>query len=100
MLFDDDPPRKYPITIDRAAQRWVGITDTNRELWSRAYPALDLESELAGAMAWVLANPVLTKRRRDWPRFLVGWLKRAQNDRAYRSPEQPRGPDLAQYDEL
>jgi hypothetical protein len=48
------------------------------ELWRRAYPACDIELEMARAHAWLLANPA-KRPRRSYQRFLVNWLARVQD---------------------
>jgi hypothetical protein len=51
------------------------------EKWQKAYPAVDVLSELRRMEAWASANPV--NRKSNWQRFVVNWLTRAQ-DRAGR----------------
>lgn len=55
---------------------FLGISDERVDGWSKAYPALDVETELAKAAAWLVANPA--KRKKNYMRFLVNWLSRAQ----------------------
>lgn len=52
-----------------------------------AYPAVDVEREIAKAHAWVLANP--KNKKSNWARFLNGWLRKAQ-DKAPRVLEAAR----------
>jgi hypothetical protein len=89
--------------ISPSADGWNGVTAALRESWQRAYPALDLEAELAGARAWVEANPA--NRKSNWSRFLVGWLGRKQDRAPARrqaptwqapSPAERRAEDWAQ----
>lgn len=65
-----------------------GITQQQLDLWKENFPAIDVETELKSASAWLDANR--KNRKSDVKRFLVNWLKRAQ-DRAPRVAEQPRG---------
>lgn len=44
--------------------------------WRKAYPAVDVDAEVAKAYAWALANP--KNRKENWARFLVNWLGKAQ----------------------
>lgn len=60
---------------------WDGITGKQIDLWRLAYPAVNVETELAAAASWLLANPA--NRKSNYARFLNGWLNRAQ-DRAPR----------------
>jgi hypothetical protein len=57
---------------------WTGITDADSHEWAEAYPGAVLAQELAKASAWLKANP---KRcgKRNWRRFIVGWLQRCQD---------------------
>jgi hypothetical protein len=57
---------------------WAGITDADRQEWAQAFPGAVLAQELAKATAWLRANP---KRcgKRNWRRFIVGWLQRCQD---------------------
>jgi len=49
--------------------------------WKAAYPAVDdVELEIRHAFEWVQAHP--DRHKRNWARFLVGWLKKAQDDAA------------------
>jgi hypothetical protein len=70
---------------------WTGITDADRQEWRAAFPGAVLDQELAKATAWLRANP---KRcgKRNWRRFLVGWLQRCQ-DKGGTHREPGRRPD-------
>lgn len=57
---------------------WQGITDADRQEWAAAYPGAVLDQELAKATAWLKANPQRAGRR-NWRRFVVGWLQRCQD---------------------
>ena len=65
---------------------WAGITDADRQEWAQAFPGAVLDQELAKATAWLRANPTRAGRR-NWRRFLVGWLQRCQDKGGtHRSP--------------
>ena len=72
---------------------FTGITDADRQAWATAYPGAVLDQELAKATEWLLANP---KRcgKRNWRKFLVGWLGRCQ-ERGGTVREAGRRPDEA-----
>jgi hypothetical protein len=57
---------------------WQGITPADRQEWAAAYPGAVLDQELAKATAWLRANPQRAGRR-NWRRFVVGWLQRCQD---------------------
>jgi hypothetical protein len=70
--------RAKPAVSWSADAGWQGITPEDRAEWAAAYPGAVLDQELAKATAWLKANP---KRcgKRNWRRFLVGWLQRCQD---------------------
>ena len=57
---------------------WSGITEADRSAWSRAYPACDIDRQLAAAGEWCLANPAKA-RKSNWRKFLTNWLTRQQD---------------------
>jgi hypothetical protein len=66
------------IFYDPAARAFVGITDEDLTSWRKAYPACDLDVEVAKAAAWVHANP-RKGRKGNYEKFLVSWLAREQD---------------------
>lgn len=97
-----DPPKASrssakPAVSWTAGAGWEGICEADRQDWAAAYPGAVLDQELAKATAWLKANPQRAGRR-NWRRFLVGWLQRCQ-DRGgtNREPGQrPSGADPAE----
>ncbi|NBW23528.1 MAG: hypothetical protein EBR82_87860, partial [Caulobacteraceae bacterium] len=85
--------RAKPAVSWSADDGWHGITDADRSEWGTAFPGAALDQELAKATAWLRANP---KRcgKRNWRRFLVGWLQRCQDKGGtHREPgNRPAGP--------
>ncbi len=57
---------------------WQGITDADRQGWAVAYPAALLTQELAKAEEWLRAHPSRAVRK-NWRKFLTGWLSRCQD---------------------
>ncbi len=45
-----------------------------------SFPHLDVAAEYAKARAWLNSNPSKKKTPRGMPKFLFGWLERAQNN--------------------
>lgn len=76
-----NPPPAAPQPVDTKC-RWdpergfVGIPASVRLAWEKAYPACDIDAELAKAHAWMQANPA--KKKRNWTSFLRNWLDRSQ----------------------
>ena len=57
---------------------WYGINDEQVALWEDAYPAVDIELELRQMGEWCKSNGA-RGRKKNWKRFIVNWLKRAQD---------------------
>ncbi len=76
---------KHPITFDIESGSFTGLNGS-MAVWERAYPAVNIETEIAKAAAWLVANPANSKS--NYPRFLANWLSRAQ-DRAPRVNSEP-----------
>ena len=70
--------------IDLVNGKWVGITEEQKEAWSAAYGALDLDAELKKAAAWCVSNPHLSPKSQIG-RFLNTWLAKGQNAASLRS---------------
>lgn len=60
---------------------WIGIGDSDKSEWAKAFPAVVIDQELAKMSAWLKANP--SNRKSNFRRFITNWLTRAQ-DRAAR----------------
>lgn len=57
---------------------WTGIQDADREQWGKAFPACDLDRQLAAMGVWLEANPSKA-RKSAWTRFISNWLTRSQD---------------------
>ena len=68
---------KYHIawTLDSG---FSGITDKDRREWAAAFPACDLDRQLAAAHVWLVANPEKAKKS-NWPAFITRWLTKSQD---------------------
>ncbi len=57
--------------------KFTGLPDSLIAGWAGAYPAVNVQQEIAKAAAWLMSN---TKNKKsDYPRFLNNWLSRAQD---------------------
>lgn len=67
-------------------------------MWQKAYPAVQVETEILQAAAWCEANPKNRKTRGGVERFLVNWLKRAQDTAPRKTQPRfvPRAATVAQ----
>jgi predicted phage replisome organizer len=64
-------------TFNFETRLWDNITADSIKLWEIAYPACDINTELAKMAAWLIENP--EKRKTRYGRFIIGWLARTQN---------------------
>lgn len=64
------------------------------EIWTAAYPAVDVKQELLKMIAWLESNPARKKTRRGITRFIDSWLSREQ-DKGGRHIQQSGSHDTA-----
>lgn len=83
------------IRFDFKTGEWHGITNEQRAIWAKAYPAVDLEADLAKAAAWCVANPK-EGTKSNYGRFLANWFSRTQDRGGNRTRDSPKGGDLGQ----
>lgn len=58
--------------------KWSGITEQDRNDWKAAFPACDIDRQLASMDAWLAANPAKAKKS-NWRKFVTTWLTRSQD---------------------
>lgn len=83
-VSDEKPiaqPIPLPLKIEFSSKdkEFKNILPEDKEKWSKAYPALNVNQELLAMEVWVMANP--KNRKSNWHKFIAGWLSRSQ-DRA------------------
>ena len=76
---------------------WEGIEPDDRSSWETAFPGAKIDTELAKATVWLVANPTKAGKR-NWASFLARWLSKCQDgggtDRGITNGRQPfREPD-------
>ena len=57
---------------------WDGIEDEQIKAWEIAYPACDIETELARMREWIMSNGA-KGHKVQWRKFITNWLGRAQD---------------------
>ena len=70
---------------------WQGITEADRTSWQAAYPAVDIDRQLAAMLVWLGANPAKAPKS-NYARFIASWMSRSQDrggDTASNKPQQP-----------
>ena len=70
---------KYPIFPCIGAIKSWEYTKEFYATLHEAYPGVDLKAEARKAHAWCVANKSKRKTAKGMPRFLNGWMERAQN---------------------
>jgi len=59
------------------ADSFKGINATDRENWSKAYPACDIDRQLSKMHCWLIANPKRIKS--NYYKFINSWLTKDQD---------------------
>jgi hypothetical protein len=70
---------------------WSGISDQDRAGWAEAYPACDIDRQLAAAHQWLRSNPTKAKKK-QWRRFITNWLSRSQERGGDAASSRPATP--------
>lgn len=83
-----------PVISWNASDGFTGITDTDRQGWAEAYPAVNIPRQLAAASEWLKSNPA--KRKKNHRRFITSWFSRQQEKGGdiASNPATPRNRDL------
>lgn len=73
---------------------WIDIIEEDKTKWSEAFPACDIDRELAGMSVWLTSNPKKS-RKSNYARFITTWLSRSQDRggglRSTQSPQHKTG---------
>jgi len=77
-ISKDKRSKKKPLapSYNFETHEWENINGKT-EFWSKAFPAIDIISELNKMGAWLDANP--KNRKSNYPRFINSWLSKAQD---------------------
>jgi hypothetical protein len=57
---------------------FTGILEADREMWKKAFPAVDLELAFSQMNSWLISNPAKSKKS-NWNLFIHRWLTREQD---------------------
>lgn len=85
----DKPASEQPVTYPafpvigsrqskRGGKTWL-LSDARIDELAQAFPGIDVRAESRKAFGWIVANANRRKTARGMPRFLWGWMERAQN---------------------
>lgn len=86
----DSKPEPGEIFTTAAGKEWHAPPDL-LEGFAAAFPGVSVPAECAKARVWLLANPTKRKTDRGMPKFLNGWMERAQNRGTAGPYDRPRG---------
>jgi hypothetical protein len=75
------PSDSNKVTFDEKNKVFL-IPEAILEKYKQAYPAVDIEGEIRKMEAWVLSQPK-SRWKKDWRRFIAGWLSREQDKAEY-----------------
>lgn len=82
-----------------AAAGFEGISSEIHQKWRIAFPACNIDRQLAAMDEWLRCNPAKAKKS-NWRRFVTNWLQRSQ-DRGGDCPSyrQPKDFSAVNYDQ-
>jgi hypothetical protein len=60
------------------AEGFDGITADLHQEWKIAYPACNIDRQLADMHQWLMSNPAKAKKT-NWRQFVTNWLRKQQN---------------------
>lgn len=63
------------IKYNTSTKKLINITPEDISLWEKAYPGVNIEGQLLKMEAWLDANPD-RRPKKDYKRFITGWLSR------------------------
>jgi hypothetical protein len=79
------PLSENKIVFDWETMKFKGITISQAQLWESLYPRVNVVQEITINMVAWLDKVKGTKKanKRNWKTFIVNWLKREQEKRAW-----------------
>lgn len=73
------PASPTVIELPALQDKLVKITEADVEIWSEAYPAVNVRQQLSAIKAWLINNPKNRKTANGMRRFVNSWLGREQD---------------------
>ena len=65
------------ITYNHSTSNWENITEGDKKAWQEAYPACNIDIELAKMREWVKGAGA-KGHKSQWRKFITNWLSRSQ----------------------
>lgn len=69
--------KKNTIYFDFKTGEFINISENDKSVWAKAYPACDINLALFQMAAWLIANP--KNQKSNYKRFISNWLSRTQD---------------------
>lgn len=79
------------IFFDFSQCEFSGITEKDLKMWSEAFPCLDIAAEIKQMCVWCLSNETKAKSKKQWRRFITGWLTRNNEREIERKSQRDHG---------
>jgi len=73
------PASPTAIELPALQDKLVKITEADVEIWSEAYPSVNVRQQLSAIKAWLISNPKNRKTANGMRRFVNSWLGREQD---------------------
>lgn len=93
----DNPPENCPVYLPLIDGSEYGVKQSDIDEWGKAFPAVNIMTELHKMKAWLDANPKNRKTSRGIKKFIIGWLGRTQ-DKAPRTGEPAKSSNWGTFD--
>jgi len=78
-----DPALKpEPVQLNRETLTLDNLTAARIETWTRDYPGVDIDEELAGINAWCAKQTAKALKVKRWSQFIDNWMQKALADKA------------------
>ena len=90
-----EPEKKVkpePVTLNRETLELDNLTPARIAAWTRDYPGVDIDEELAGINRWCKTATAKALKIKRWSQFIDNWLQKALADKATRPQHQPQPP--------
>ena len=88
-----EPEKKVkpePVTLNRETLNLDNLTAPRIEAWTRDYPGVDIDAELAAINDWCKRQTSKALKVKRWSQFIDIWLQKALADKVTRPRPQPQ----------
>ena len=72
--------KRSPIVFNKATQAWEHLDVVELQEWDESYEKTNVREELLKMADWIVkCQDTKRTNKRDWRRFIMNWLRRADN---------------------